>query len=155
MTAQDLAKVHEITYIRVALARLSKDGCCGEFIEQSTGSEAMNQARVKGFAKDYLRTLDTITSAKKNYLHEKQADRCLTQNSGLAQVPDRQLKPRNRLFIMFGSGKGNTMTPVVGHNEQVFQPLLSRYTETNMKHSALGCGGMISKPAGLASPSGF
>ncbi|MBR37436.1 MAG: hypothetical protein CMF13_03630 [Idiomarina sp.] len=69
MTAQDLAKVHEITYtLEVALARPSKelDVAANSLEQVHLGSEAMNQARVKGFAKDYLRTLDTITSAKKN-----------------------------------------------------------------------------------------
>ena len=67
MTPEDLAKVHEITYtLEVALARLGKelDVAANSLEQVHLGSEAMNEARVKGFAKDYLRTLETITTSQ-------------------------------------------------------------------------------------------
>jgi len=63
LSAQDMAKVHELTYtLEVALARLSKelDVAANSLEEVHLGSEQMNKTRVKGFGKDYLNTLNHL-----------------------------------------------------------------------------------------------
>ncbi|MCP1339042.1 hypothetical protein NJR55_05485 [Idiomarina sp. M1R2S28] len=63
LTAQDMAKVHELTYtLEVALARLSKelDIAANSLEEVHLGSEQMNKQRVKGFGKSYLDTLNHV-----------------------------------------------------------------------------------------------
>ena len=63
MSAQDLAKVHELTYtLEVAIARLSKelDVAANSLEEVHLGSEQMNKQRVKGFGKDYLKTVNHL-----------------------------------------------------------------------------------------------
>lgn len=63
LSAQDMAKVHELTYtLEVALARLSKelDVAANSLEEVHLGSEQMNKPRVKGFGKDYLNTLNHL-----------------------------------------------------------------------------------------------
>ncbi|TDP28364.1 hypothetical protein DEU29_1229 [Idiomarina aquatica] len=63
LSAEDMAKVHELTYtLEVALARLSKelDVATNSLEEVHLGSEQMNQQRVKGFGKDYLKTLNHL-----------------------------------------------------------------------------------------------
>ena len=65
--AEDIAKVHETTYTEVALARLSKelDVAANSLEEVHLGSEQMNKQRVKGFGKDYLKTLNHLLGEHK------------------------------------------------------------------------------------------
>lgn len=63
LSAQDMAKVHELTYtLEVALARLSKelDVAANSLEQVHLGSEQMNKQRVKGFGKNYLNTLNQV-----------------------------------------------------------------------------------------------
>ena len=63
LSAQEMAKVHELTYtLEVALARVSKelDVAANSLEEVHLGSEQMNKQRVKGFGKDYLKTLNHL-----------------------------------------------------------------------------------------------
>lgn len=68
LSAEDMAKVHELTYtLEVALARLSKelDVAANSLEEVHLGSEQMNKQRVKGFGKDYLKTLNHLLGEHK------------------------------------------------------------------------------------------
>lgn len=70
LTAEDMAKVHELTYtLEVALARLSKelDVAANSLEQVHLGSEQLNKARVKGFAKDYLKTLNEVLGEHKKH----------------------------------------------------------------------------------------
>lgn len=70
LSAQDMAKVHELTYtLEVALARLSKelDVAANSLEQVHLGSEQMNKSRVKGFAKDYLKTLNHVLGEHKKH----------------------------------------------------------------------------------------
>lgn len=73
LSAQDMAKVHELTYtLEVALARLSKElnVAANSLEEVHLGSEQMNKQRVKGFGKDYLNTLNHVLgSHAKHHAH--------------------------------------------------------------------------------------
>lgn len=70
LTAQDMAKVHELTYtLEVALARLSKelDIAANSLEEIHLGSEQMNKQRVKGFGKSYLDTLNHVLAEHRKH----------------------------------------------------------------------------------------
>ena len=73
LTAEDMAKVHELTYtLEVALARLSKElnVAANSLEEVHLGSEQMNKQRVKGFGKDYLKTLNHVLGEHQKH-HDK------------------------------------------------------------------------------------
>lgn len=68
LTANDMAKVHELTYtLEVALAKVNKElEMAANALEAvHLGSESMNQARVKSFGEAYLERVNHVLGEHK------------------------------------------------------------------------------------------
>lgn len=70
LTANDMAKVHELTYtLEVALAKVNKELAMAANALEAVhlGSESMNQARVKSFGEAYLERVNHLLGEHKKH----------------------------------------------------------------------------------------